>query len=183
MSWFSRYLAAVATANHLGHGVEWLFYPGMLLDSRRKWWGDFAYRTAAHEGIDICFYRIRKGPVRLLPAGALVPAWSSGTVINVCNDFLGKTLVVAPEEIPSTDTRILEIYSHLSLPDDTTAGTRLETGTIIARTADTFAGGSVLPPHLHLSCIEVPTHIPAHRLDWSLFSRRETVNVLHPFFI
>ncbi len=183
MTGFRQYLAALASVNRLGTDVSWLFYPGMLPDSPFKWWGDFGRRPASHEGIDICFYRIRNGPVRSLPAGALVPAWSTGTVINVCEDFLGKSLVVAPEPAPSTETRVLEVYSHLSVPDEFSPGTCVKTGQIIARTADTHARGSVLCPHLHLSCLEVPAHIPAHRLDWSLFPRRDTVNVLHPVFI
>jgi hypothetical protein len=183
MSGFRQYLGAVASANQLGSDVEWLFYPGMLWDSRLKWWGDFRYRPAAHEGIDICFYRTRTGPVRHLPAGALVPAWSSGTVMNVCEDFLGRSLVVETGINSSDDTRILEIYAHLSVSEEFTPGIQVQTGQAIARIADTHARGSVLPPHLHLSCIEVPASIPGHELNWSLFPRRHKVNVLPPVFM
>ncbi len=55
MSVFSQYLAAIASANGLEQDIEWLFYPGMLPDSRLKWWGDFRNRPTEHEGIDICF--------------------------------------------------------------------------------------------------------------------------------
>lgn len=183
MSCFRQYLAAVASASHLGHDLEWLFYPGMLPDSRLKWWGDFGNRPAAHEGIDICFYRHRTGPILSLLSGAPVPAWSSGTVINVCDDFLGRSLVVETETHPSNDTRILEIYAHLSVSEEISPGTRIQTGQIIARIADTHALGSVLPPHLHLSCIEVLASIPGHELNWSLFPRRDKANVIHPVFL
>ncbi len=183
MSGFKQYLAAVASANRLGPDIEWVFHPGMLPESRRKWWGDFKTRPAAHEGIDICFYRTRTGPVRQLPAGARVPAWSSGTVLNICNDFLGTTLVMAPEIFMSESTRILEVYSHLYVCDEITPGSHLRTGQIIARTADTHATGSVLPPHLHLSCIEVPASICTSEMNWTLFPRRDKVNVLNPVFM
>jgi hypothetical protein len=183
MPGFRQYLAAVASANRLGSDVEWLFYPGMLLDSRLKWWGNFGYRQAAHEGIDICFYRIRTGPVRPLPAGAMVPAWSAGTVINVCDDFMGRSLVVETGVDPSNKTRILEIYAHLSVSDQVAPGTRVQTGQIIARTAIVHATKSVLPPHLHLSCIEAPAAIPGHALNWSFFPGRENINVLPPVFM
>lgn len=183
MSSFRRYLAAVASASHLGHDVAWLFYPGMLPDSRLKWWGNFGNRPAAHEGIDICFYRRRNAPMLSLPSGAPVPAWSSGTVMNVCDDFLGRSLVVETGTHPSTDTRILEIYAHLSVSEAITPGTRVQTGQVIARIADTHATGSVLPPHLHLSCIEVPARISGHELNWTLFPRRDKVNVLNPVFM
>lgn len=183
MSNFKQYLAAVASANRLGPDIEWVFHPGMLPESRRKWWGDFKTRPAAHEGIDICFYRTGTGPIRQLPAGARVPAWSSGTVLNICDDFLGTTLVVAPQAFVSERTRILEVYSHLSVCDEITPGTGLGAGQIIAQTADTHATGSVLPPHLHLSCIEVPAHIQADALNWTLFPRRDNVNVINPVFM
>lgn len=183
MSGFKQYLAAMASANRLGHDIEWVFYPGMLPESRLKWWGDFKNRPGAHEGIDICFYRTRFGQIRHLPAGALVPAWSSGTVLNICDDFLGNTLVVAPEPFVSEITQVLEVYSHLSVCDDISPGTELRAGQIIAKTADTNAIGSVLSPHLHLSCIEVPAHIRASALNWSLFPWREKVNVMNPVFM
>jgi hypothetical protein len=183
MSRFRQYLAEIASVNHLGPGVEWLFYPGMLLDSRLTWWGSFGHRPAAHEGIDICFYRRRIGSILSLPPGATVPAWRSGTVINVCDDFLGRSLVVETQTDASNNTRILETYAHLSVSDDIMPGTRIRTGQIIAEIADTHARGSVLPPHLHLSCIEVPAGIPEHDMNWSFFPRRDKVNVLHPVFM
>lgn len=183
MSSFKQYLSAVASANRLGYDIEWLFYPGMLPESRCKWWGDFRNRPCAHEGIDLCFYRTGTGPIRHLPAGARVPAWSSGTVLNICDDFLGRTLVTAPNAFVSESTRILEVYSHLSVCDEITPGTRLQAGQIIAETADTCARGSVLPPHLHLSCIEVPVRICPSELNWTLFPRRDKVNVMNPVFM
>jgi hypothetical protein len=183
MSSFKQYLAALASANRLGPDIEWVFHPGMLPESRLKWWGDFKTRPCAHEGIDICFYRTRTGPIRQLPAGARVPAWSSGTVLNICDDFLGTTLVVAPQAFVSESTRILEVYSHLSVCDEFTPGTGLGAGQIIAQTADPHTTGSVLSPHLHLSCIEVPAHIQADALNWTLFPRREKINVINPVFM
>jgi hypothetical protein len=112
-----------------------------------------------------------------------VPAWSSGTVLNICDDFLGTTLVVAPQAFVSENSRILEVYSHLSVCDDITFGTSLRAGQIIAQTADTYATGSVLSPHLHLSCIEVPAHIHADALNWTLFPRREKINLINPVFM
>ncbi len=72
-----------------------------------------------------------------------------------------------PGSVSSRGTRILEIYAHVSVCDGITPGTRIQTGQTIASIADTSATGSVLPPHLHLSCIEVPAHIPAGQLNWS----------------
>ncbi len=183
MTAFKQYLGAMAWANRLGHDIEWVFFPGMLPESRRKWWGDFGNRPAPHEGIDICYFKTRNKTIQPLPAGARIPVWSSGVVLNICDDFLGNSLVVAPEAFMSENTRILEIYSHLCVCDGIMPGMRVQGNQIIARTADTHATGSVLPPHLHLSCIEVPARICPSELNWTLFPRRDTANVMNPVFM
>jgi hypothetical protein len=183
MNRFARYLQILSEANHLGDGIEWLFYPGMLAESHCKWWGNFKRRHAAHEGIDICFYRARDGRIHHLEAGAAVPAWSDATILNICDDFLGRTLVVEPEKNQSGATRVLEIFSHLETGSTLTPGTRVKAGRIIARTSDTRAKRSSLLPHLHLSCIEVAPHIPVQDLNWSLFPLRERASIINPVFM
>ncbi|MCF8092993.1 MAG: M23 family metallopeptidase [Desulfotignum sp.] len=183
MSRFTSYLEALAVSGSLGDGIEWLFFPGMLPQSSRKWWGDFGCRHCAHEGIDICFFRHRGGLTCTLGAGAAVCAWSDGTVLNICDDFLGRTLVVEPEKKFAGATRILEVFSHLEPGKDMKPGIQIQAGQIIARTSDTRARGSVLRPHLHLSCIEVRAHTPVQALDWSLFASGKKVNLLNPVFM
>ncbi len=180
---FKQYLADLAGANSLEDLPDWMFFPGMLSESKSKWWGDFKTRPTAHEGIDICFYRTRDGRIRHLPAGANVPAWSDGTVVNICTDFLGQSLVVAPEKTSTHATRVLEVFSHLVPLENITPGVRIQRGRVIAGIADPRAKRSILLPHLHLSCIEVPSHIPVQALDWSLFTVRESVNVINPVFV
>lgn len=182
MTRFSQYLRVLASTNGLAAGIEWLFYPGMLSESTLKWWGDLKKRAAAHEGIDITFYRTRDQQIHHLAAGATVPAWSAGTVINVCEDFLGQSLVVAPVGNLSGPTRMLEVFSHLTPCKGIAPGIPVKQGQVIARLADTRARGSVLLPHLHLSCIEVESHIPAHVLNWSFFPVRENLSVINPVF-
>ncbi|MCA1792701.1 MAG: hypothetical protein ABR534_02035 [Desulfotignum sp.] len=189
MTRFPLYLASLASANNLGEGIQWLFYPGMLADSKSKWWADFGHRHASHEGIDLCFYQRSDGTIRHIETGAAVPAWSNGTVLHICEDFLGHTLVVEPDKKIAGPTRILEVFSHLD-PDKSMAPcTRVKAGQIIARTSDimgnsgTQAQKPVLLPHLHLSCIEVPAHTPVTSLNWTLFCLREKVNVLNPVFM
>ena len=180
---FKRYLADLAAANNLADLTDWLFFPGMLAESHSKWWGDFKTRPTAHEGIDICFYRTRNGQIRHLHAGATVPAWSDGTVLNICDDLLGQSLVVAPGEKSSTSaTRVLEVFSHLVPLESITPGARVHSGQVIAGIAEPRAKKSILLPHLHLSCIEVPSHFPIEALDWSLFPFRENINVINPVF-
>ncbi len=189
MTRFTSYLAYLASANNLGDDIQWLFYPGMLAESTSKWWADFGDRHASHEGIDLCFYRKRGGTIRHLETGAAVPAWSNGTVLHICKDFLGHTLVVEPDKKIAGPTRILEVFSHLDPHKSMAPGTRVKAGQNIARTSDiqpksrTQARRPVLLPHLHLSCIEVPADTPVTSLNWSLFCLRKKVNVLNPVFM
>ncbi|MFO7748642.1 MAG: hypothetical protein R6V54_00975 [Desulfobacteraceae bacterium] len=97
------YLDALARCNNLvdtenigdtGDTLEWCFYPGMLLGSRAKWWADFGVRHAAHEGLDICMYRTSGGEIARLSPSTRIPAMEGGVVVNVCGDFLGRTVVV-----------------------------------------------------------------------------------------
>ena len=108
MKRFPDYLAALSRVNGLGQAVQWLFYPGMLFSSRDKWWGDFGIRSSAHEGIDITYYRTLQGRICCFDDAILVPAMEDGRIINICDDFLGRTLVVDPEKESSGGTRAVK---------------------------------------------------------------------------
>lgn len=183
MGRFKTYLETIARANNLGNGVEWGFYPGMLQDSREKWWDDFGLRHAAHEGIDICFFRTDNREIRHLEKTALIPSMDQGLVLNRVDDFLGQTLVVAHEGIVGLSQKIVFVYSHLEIEKSLVPGCRIKKGEIIAQVFDTGRKGSKLLPHLHLSCFELIQMPPWDSLDWHLFSNREKIFPINPVFI
>jgi len=183
MGRFTAYLEAIARANGLGQGVEWLFYPGMLLDSREKWWDDFGLRHAAHEGIDICFFRTGHRKISHLKKTALIPAMDKGVVMNRVDDFLGQTLVVAHGGIAGLSQKVIFIYSHLEIEKNLVPGCRVEKGQIIAQVFDTGLKGSKLLPHLHFSCFELMEMPLWSSLDWHLFSNQEKLIPINPVFI
>lgn len=180
---FHRYLRRLAAANGLGSDVCWLFFPGMLPESRDKWWGDFKYRAALHEGIDICYYADDTGTVRWFGPEIRVPAFSTGIVRNICKDFLGESIVVEPDRESPPCSRVLMVYAHILPAPGIYPGCRVEKGQVIARVSDTTAQGSPLLPHLHLSCVETRRDTPFDRLDWQLFPLREKVNLINPVFL
>jgi len=183
MKRFSRYLAALSRANALGDHVEWLFYPGMLQESRDKWWDDFGRRPCAHEGMDICFYRTKTKKMNHLSKTAQIPAMDNGIVLNICNDFLGQSLVVTHGKETFGSPDVILVYSHLEIQKNIAPGSRLEKDQIIARVFDTSQKQSKLLPHLHISCIELTRQTPVDALDWGLFADREKVNLINPVFI
>nr|NJM04837.1 M23 family metallopeptidase [Desulfobacula sp.] len=184
MSKFPEYLAALSGINGLGKGgpVQWLFHPGMLFSSRDKWWGDFGTRASAHEGIDITYYRTLSGEIRCFDDTLLVPAMADGRIINICNDFLGRTLVVDPEKEGSEGTRVIYTYAHVLPQTRLGRGHGISRDEVVARVCDTRKNPQ-LPPHLHFSCFEVRREVRPEDLNWSLFSRDPAVRGINPVFL
>jgi len=184
MKRFTRYLNTFARVNGLANeqDTQWLFHCGMLFLSADKWWGDFKFRSSIHEGIDITYYKTSPAVIQHFEASVKVPAFANGTLLNICDDFLGQTLVVGYKPTLNTSHRVILIYAHV-LPDNTLAvGDMIQKDSIIARVCDTKKNPQ-LPPHLHFSCFEVPEQIPDSNLDWNLFSKPDEIQMIHPVFL
>jgi len=184
MKRFSEYLTAIARINRLGNGrqVEWLFHTGMLFSTRDKWWGDFGFRSSVHEGIDITYYRTLPGEMCCFDDTILVPAMEDGRIINLCDDFLGRTLVVDPEKEGLAGTRVIFTYAHILPQSRLTIGHRISKNEVIARVCDTRKNPQ-LPPHLHFSCFEVEKGVLPEEMNWNLFSKGQAVKRINPVFL
>jgi len=184
MKIFSDYLTAISRINRLGNGqaVEWLFHPGMLFSSMDKWWGDFGFRSSAHEGIDITYFRTREGEICSFNDTVQIPAMEDGRIINICNDFLGRTLVVELEKQDPRETFVIYTYAHIRPESRLSIGRRIKKNEIIARVCDTQRNPQ-LPPHLHFSCFEIGMGVLPKDLNWDLFSTSTTINPIHPVFL
>ncbi|MBU8849152.1 MAG: M23 family metallopeptidase [Desulfobacterales bacterium] len=189
MSKFFDYLESISQVNGLANGlgngqkVQWLFYCGMLFSSKDKWWGDFKFRHSAHEGIDITYFRTHLDEIRNFDDSIKVPAMDNGIVLNICDDFLGQTLVVEHENPLFFNRRILFVYAHI-IPEKSLKIDRIiKKGEIIGRVCDTSKNPQ-LPPHLHFSCFEVLKKVQVEHLDWNLFSSENLeVNLVNPIFL
>ncbi len=184
MHTFSDYLRTICTVNKLGNGndIQWMFHSGMLFLSTDKWWGDFKYRHAAHEGIDITYYRSNQDDIKKFTTSTKVPAMADGIIINVCDDFLGQTIIIEQKNCRISSLRILFAYAHVSPVRHLTIGDKIFKNDIIAQVCDPFKNPE-LPPHLHFSCFEVPEQIKPENLNWDLFSRHNEINILNPVFL
>lgn len=182
---FSNYLQAIARTNHLENDLktQWLFYCGMLFLSREKWWGDFKYRPALHEGIDICWYRTEnKKQVHCFTPEIRIPAMENGTVLNICNDFLGQTLVVELKNPTNSNFRIVLTYAHVVPEPGILKGQKIKKNQVIAKVSDTKKNDT-LPAHLHFSCFEILEPVPENHLAWDVFTDPEKVNMICPVFL
>lgn len=185
MKEISEYLATISKVNRLDikEPTGWIFHHGMLFQSTAKWWGDFGLRHAPHEGLDILFYRSGDGSVASIDPDTLVPLLEDGYVVNICDDFLGRCLVVQDPALSCSRFRILRVYAHLNILPGIETGTRLTKEEIIATPASTAGKKSKIAPHLHLSVMEVPASIPARQLDWNLFGNPGSpLRLINPAF-
>jgi len=185
MSKFFDYLETLSQINGLnrepgkGQKIQWLFHCGMLFSSIDKWWGDFQFRKTVHEGIDITYFRMHPNDLNHFDPSVLVPAMDDGKILNVCSDFLGRTLVVEHKCPTLFNRHVVFVYAHIEPDKRIKTGDCIKKNEVIARVCDTHKNPQ-LPPHLHFSCFEISRQIPPEHLNWQLFSKGLEVNMIHP---
>ncbi|MFO7751925.1 MAG: hypothetical protein R6V41_02265 [Desulfobacteraceae bacterium] len=186
MKGLSEYLAKIAAVNRLDIEAPcgWIFHHGMLFQSTAKWWGAPGNRHAPHEGLDIQMYRTGRGDIAAVSPDFLVPALDDGHVVNICNDFLGRSLVVVNRAFSKRSLSVLAVYAHLDVMPGIETGTSLTKGDIVGTPASTAGKKSKIAAHLHLSILEVPYSFPAWQLDWNLFGNPDSsVHLINPVFL
>ncbi|MDY0220103.1 MAG: peptidoglycan DD-metalloendopeptidase family protein [Desulfobacterium sp.] len=164
----AAYLDAIARINTLpvAHSGRWVFYQGMLFLSRKKWWADFGIRHANHEGLDIGIFMNRSNNLEWLETTTRIPAMAGGRIINVCDDFLGQSVII--EHYSNSISRGVSVYSHLKVPGSIVPGKDVEQNEIIGRIADTTGKKSGIHCHLHISLMEIATLIKESKIDWQI---------------
>ncbi|OQY01027.1 MAG: hypothetical protein B6I26_05335 [Desulfobacteraceae bacterium 4572_130] len=162
---------------------EWLFYNGMLFGSYEKWWGDFGLRSNLHEGIDIAMYKDKYGKTKWFDTNIKIPAMAKGGIINICNDFLGKSLIIEHELSQNKKSRIISVYAHVCVAKNIYIGRKIRKGDIIANVCDTSRKKSNIPCHVHISIMEVKKKISNHFLNWEFFevNNSDLVKLFNPW--
>jgi murein DD-endopeptidase MepM/ murein hydrolase activator NlpD len=189
MKVFQSYLKKIADINHLdiayaGDNSEgWIFHHAMLFLSKASWWNNL--RKTPHEGIDLIFYKENKGKrIQKLNTDTFIPAATDGKIINICNDFIGKSIVVLDNSSGQNKFNIIYVYAHILPVGTMQIGTKLKQGDVIAKIAKTDKKKTTLPPHLHFSVMEIPKGLPAKDLNWKLFSDQGSeINLINPLFV
>ncbi len=171
------YLDTITHLNNLpiSDQREWFFHQGMLFRSRAKWWADFGTRHAMHEGLDIGLYRNRTGELRWLDTKTRVPAMAKGEVINVCNDFLGRSVIIRHAQDEAS--RLVSVYSHIKVPSLVVPGTRVEKDDVIGQIAGTTEKKSGIHCHLHISIMEIANEIPDNGISWKIMGEPDLKGV------
>jgi len=184
MSTFFNYLHTISKINSLANSldIQWIFHCGMLFASDQKWWGDFKLRHCPHEGIDISFYRTDSDKMHCFDNSIKVPAMDEGIILNICDDFLGKTIVVEQKNLNSFKKKVLFAYAHTIPEKGLKSGDIIRKHNIIAKVCNTDKNPQ-LKPHIHFSCFEVPKQLQSFDLNWNLLSKSLDINQINPIFL
>jgi hypothetical protein len=143
-SYYGELLIAVNLLN-FEESSFWIFDDGMAFNNERIWWGPGdRKRRFPHEGLDFVRFTVGKETHNVF-AGFLVPAPVSGTVVNICDDFLDKTVWMSCEKQPGRLVLLAHVHPLVVPGQYVVCGDPV--GII------THAMSSV-PHHIHLSVLE-----------------------------
>ena len=148
--------------------------PGMDFRDREKWWNRGEKRCRPHEGVDIVCCEDDAGKRHFLREGIKVPCLTSGEIVSICDDFLGKSVFVRGES--RSRGSIVAVHAHI-LPK-VRRGDLVVTGEEIGMIAPT--NGSV-PAHLHLSLFRFSPAVPWADIDWNYLNKCDWDLFLNPF--
>ncbi len=196
MKIIQSYLKSIAEVNALdiadsgNNAGKWVFHHGMLFLSPDIWWHPFGSKTykrkTMHEGIDILFYMDNNKQIQNLDTNTLILSATSGRIINICDDFIGKSIIISNDtcQKQNHDFDLIFVYAHILPNKNIKTGMDLNKGDIIAKIAKTDKKKTLLSPHLHFSVIEISKTIPAEDLTWKLFSDiTSKINLINPFYL
>lgn len=168
--------------NHIEDFDSWFFYSGMLFGSEDKWWGQGGIRPAPHEGLDVCFYRNRKGGLGCLDEKTRIPAMFDGVVFEVSDDdYLGQSIFLRHDFRDSNGFFLHSVYAHVTPVDGLARGDKLGQGDIVAQVADIRHRNIALPGHVHVSMVYLPENYPLDMLKWSILSMTYQARLVDPF--
>ncbi len=177
---FSEYLIKSNNLERQGF-VEWVFLSGMLFNDIDKWWDSGTIRCRAHEGVDFQLFNDKAGRNHCLKTELNVPVMFDGKVIQVANDFLGKS-IFCKHDIQDANNRYLHTaYAHTIPHSDIKIGTTLKEGDLIAKLASTDGKKSKIPHHLHVTIAWITETVDYEKLSWETIYDQDRVVFCDPF--
>ena len=157
-----------------------LFKPGTLFNSKEKWWQGKGQRRTAHEGLDICFFQSDYGKLETIDSGWKVPVLWSGTVVRICDDFLGRTVIVSHGSPETQANELMSLYAHLQPETWLERGKHLDGDDVLGRIAAIDADKTSILPHLHISLLWNEFPFASAHLEWERLSQRQGVIFVDP---
>ena len=161
-------------------GVRAVFKPGMGFDSSRKWWGDHGARQSVHEGLDVVFLQGSDASIHPVGSGFKVLPVQHGTMVRLCRDFLGWTVILSHGRTGSESRELLSLYAHLEMDQTLSTGDWVSVEDILGKTVQSDALPADMLPHLHISLAWNERPFAYDHLEWPRLSRRDGIRFLDP---
>ena len=143
--------------------------------------GQGGQRKAAHEGIDLKTYLTAKSALLQLDERILVPSIASGKIVNISDDFIGRSMFMEHPEITMAGRRLITLFGHTQPSSSVNVGDELEEHSILGTIAK--PGLSRSTSHLHISIAWIAKGINASRLDWEMISKGDGVELIDPLAV
>jgi hypothetical protein len=151
----------------------------MLYGATHTWWGRRRPRQQPHEGLDVSLYSDRLGRLNRLDEKIRIPAAATGKVLNIIDDFLGKSIIIADLSGNPDGSALLFIYGHTDPVSGIGIGDTVDEGQMIATIAAIRRNESV-PPHLHLSIGRLSGRIAFQELTWEIMGYPHALTLYDP---
>jgi hypothetical protein len=162
---------------------EWVFHPGMLFGSGQEWWGAAGDRAAPHEGLDLCLFKDGSSATRQVRAGTKIPAAFAGTIVNLCDDFLGKSVFIRHDAIANAGRHLFTIFGHTQPVQYLCRSAKVAGGETIATIADAGGRNSGVPSHLHISTAWIFDNVSPAALGWETIGKERGITLVDPLSI
>jgi len=128
----------------------------------------------------MCLYRDRNGDDHTLDEKIKIPLIYDGEVVNIINDYIGKSIFLIHDICDGKGNQLYSIYGHTELCNGLDKGKTFHAGDVIAMIKDTREKKVDIMPHLHLSLAWVPKSLPYNKLNWKTISDLGIVTFLNP---
>jgi murein DD-endopeptidase MepM/ murein hydrolase activator NlpD len=178
MSTFPFSLSSPLDLSGYGDNISFVFHPGMLFDSERKWWSPQGQRLSPHEGLDLCLLQLPGQAPEPLPADTPVLAAAPGRVVAMTPDFLGQSVIISHGQDQTGSKEWISLLAHIDTHPDIDEGLPLESGQEIGRTKTfTYPRGMLCHLHLSIGLLLTPRN---YDLAWPELTQRIRVHFIDP---
>jgi hypothetical protein len=137
-------------------------------------------RDTAHEGIDFCYYWTDKGDIHRLQEKTKVPVIFAGQVVNICDDYLGKSVFIRHDLYFSTGSSLYTIYDHIKPDGHLNSGVKLTEGDISGILNNKRKNTGVIPHHIHISIAWIPDNLNPEKFGWQMLGDGKVVMLPDP---
>ena len=104
-------------------------------------------------------------------------------MIEVIDDFLGKSIFVKHGAYGYNDCQLYTIYGHIKPDNRIRPGVRLREGDVIGTVADAGDTRLAIPPHLHISVAWLRNAMHMRELGWEMMNDPTNVVLIDPLTV